>query len=79
MAARHRSGGASYVPGLLKGKTHAQVATALSDPSSPIAKAVDGAANAITAAICATTDQQPANVCTATGVEAAASQLGKGS
>lgn len=71
--------GAAYDPGLLAGKTHAQIAAALSDPTNPIAKAVNGSANALTAAICATTNQQPSNVCGAAGVKAAAAKLGKGS
>jgi Domain of unknown function (DUF929) len=71
--------GASYDPKLLAGKTQAQVAAALADPTSGIAKAVDGTANALTAAICAATDQQPANVCGAAGVKAAAGKLGNGS
>ena len=70
--------GASYDPGVLKGKTHQQIAAALSDPNSPIARAVDGAANLVTAAICATTSQRPAAVCTSAGVTAAAAQLGSG-
>ena len=67
--------GSSYDPQLLAGKTHAQIAAALSDPSSNIAKAVDGTANIITAAICASTDNKPANVCTSAGVQAAAKTL----
>jgi hypothetical protein len=47
------------------------VAAALNNPSSPIAKGVDGAANLITAAICKTMNHQPANVCTSAGVTAA--------
>ena len=58
--------GASYNPQLLAGKTWAQIATALKDPSSQIAKAVDGTANYVTAAICATTGNQPASACTPT-------------
>lgn len=67
--------GASYSPALLKGKTHAQIATALSDPTSPIAQAVDGTANQITAAICATTANAPTDVCRSPGVTAAAAGL----
>src|SRR5258708_1221363 len=67
--------GASYNPSTLAGKTWAQVAAALRDPSSPIAQAVDGTANQITAAICKTTNGNPASVCTAAGVKAAAGAL----
>ncbi len=63
--------GASYDPGVLAGKTWAQVATALQDPTSAIAEAADGAANLITAAICKVTNGQPGNVCTSAGVTSA--------
>lgn len=52
-------------PAVLAGKTWSQVAAALHDPASPIAQAEDGAANYITAAICAITKNQPASVCAA--------------
>jgi thiol-disulfide isomerase/thioredoxin len=60
--------GASYDPAVLKGLTWAQVAAALKDPGSPVAKGVDGAANLITAAICKATGGKPGNVCTSAGV-----------
>jgi thiol-disulfide isomerase/thioredoxin len=56
--------GASYSYTVLQGKTWAQVAAALKDPSSPIAKGADGAANMITAAICKLTGNKPATACT---------------
>jgi hypothetical protein len=68
--------GSSYEPGLLKGKTHDQIAQALSDPTSAIGKAIDGTANYITAAICASTANAPTAVCSSSGVRAAASALG---
>ena len=67
--------GASYSPQVLQGKTWAQISAALSDPSSPIAKAVDGTANYITAAICKLTNNQPANVCTAPSITALSGKL----
>jgi hypothetical protein len=67
--------GASYSPDALSGKTHAEIAAALADPTTAIAKAVDGAANIATAAICATTSQQPSAVCAAAGTKVAASHL----
>ncbi|HEY3716215.1 MAG TPA: DUF929 family protein [Jatrophihabitantaceae bacterium] len=67
--------GASYDPATLEGKTQAQIAAALSDSSSPIAKAVDGSANVITAALCTLTGNKPAAVCTSPGVAAAAAAL----
>jgi uncharacterized protein DUF929 len=71
--------GASYDPAVLKGKTHEQIAQALSDPTSAIAKAVDGSANVITAALCQLTQNQPAAVCSSAGVKAGAAKLGNGS
>jgi hypothetical protein len=57
--------GASVTPQVLQGKTWSQIASSLKDPNNEIAKAVDGSANFITAAICKTTNNQPSNVCTA--------------
>jgi hypothetical protein len=67
--------GASYDMKVLKGLTGVQIGRAMNDPQSPVAKAVIGAANVITAAICSTTGDQPANVCTGPGVVAAAETL----
>jgi hypothetical protein len=64
-----------FVPSALAGLTWTQIATAMHDPSSPIAKDIDGAANVITAAICTLTHGQPAGVCHSSGVQAAASSL----
>jgi Domain of unknown function (DUF929) len=58
--------GASYSPQVLSGLSWSQIATDLSSPSSPVAKAVDGTANYITAAICKMTGNQPASACTST-------------
>jgi len=58
--------GASYDVTVLSGKTWDQIASALSDPNSAIAKAIGGTANHITAAICKMTGNQPASACTAT-------------
>jgi hypothetical protein len=65
--------GAAYDPGLLKGKDQSQVVAAIDDPSSSISKAVVGAANRITASLCSLTGEQPAAVCSASGVTKAAS------
>jgi hypothetical protein len=53
-----------FGPQVLSGKSWSQIAAALKQPSSPIAKGVDGAANYITAAICKLTNNQPASACT---------------
>ena len=58
--------GASYNPGVLAGLSWTTVAADLSNPSSGVAKAVDGTANYITAAICKMTGNQPASACTST-------------
>ena len=53
-------------PQLLAGKTWAQVATAMNNPTSTIGKAELGNANYETAAICELTNNQPATACTPT-------------
>lgn len=60
--------GASYDPGVLAHLTWQQIGADLSDPSSKVGQAIDAAANHITAALCKITKNQPANVCTSTGV-----------
>jgi thiol-disulfide isomerase/thioredoxin len=74
-ANRYVIDGASYNPAVLKGLTWAQVAAALKDPSSPVAKAADGTANLMTAAICKVTGGKPGSVCTAAGVTKASGAL----
>jgi hypothetical protein len=58
--------GASYSNSVLSGLSWSQIASDLSNPGSPVAKAIDGTANYITAAICSMTGNQPASACTAT-------------
>ena len=57
---------------MLAGLSWTQVAAAMRNPSSPVAKDIDGAANVITAAICTLTHSQPGSVCQSSGVKAAA-------
>jgi hypothetical protein len=57
--------GASYDPQVLSNLDWQAIATALSNPQSPIAQGILGTANYFTAAICQATNQQPANVCQA--------------
>jgi len=67
--------GVSYNPGVLAGLSWSTIATDLSNPNSAVAKAVDGTANYITAAICkGLTNNQPASACTAT-VQSLESQI----
>jgi hypothetical protein len=57
--------GSQYLPTALAGMSWAQVAAAMHDPSSPVARDIDGAANQLTAAICTLTHGQPGGVCSA--------------
>lgn len=68
--------GSTYTPQLLVGSTRDQIASGLSSPSSPITQAIIASANYQTATICHLTKQQPAAVCTSSGVRAAAKVLG---
>jgi len=61
---------------LMAGKKASDIAGKLADPTSAEAKAVLGAANVHTAQLCKLTNGQPANVCSAAGVQAAAKLLG---
>ncbi|HJZ09335.1 MAG TPA: DUF929 family protein, partial [Trebonia sp.] len=53
-----------YGPTVIDGKTWSQIATALTQPNSAIAKGVLGSANYMTAGICKMTNNQPASACT---------------
>ena len=64
-----------YLPSALAGLSWTEVAAAMRDPASAVAKDIDGAANVITAAICTLTHGQPGGVCHAAGVQAAAGSL----
>jgi hypothetical protein len=57
--------GASYDATVLSGLKWDQIAADLSNPDSPVTKAIAGTANHITAAICKMTGNQPASACTA--------------
>ena len=67
--------GASFDPTVLKGKSQEEIATALADPNSAIAKSVVGTANVITAALCQLTKKTPADVCSSKGVAAGEAKL----
>lgn len=68
--------GATYDPAVLAERNGSGIATLMADPSTPISKAVLGAANGITAAICGMTGNLPAAVCNSPGVQAAKTALG---
>ena len=69
------SQGASYGPQLFSGLTHEQVAAQIRDPSTTLSTSVLGTANAFTAVICRLTHEQPAKVCSSSGVTAASADL----
>jgi hypothetical protein len=69
--------GASYDAGVLAGKSHDEIADAMQDPSTDIAKGAVGTANALTASICVVTDNQPAKACNNSAVQAIESALKK--
>jgi hypothetical protein len=56
--------------------TRANIATGLSDPTSPVTDAIIASANYQTASICSLTKNQPSNVCTSSGVLAAKKAMG---
>jgi hypothetical protein len=70
--------GATYDPGLLQGKTHTQIADAMTDPTTDISKGAIGAANGITAAVCAVDNDQPASVCKDPTIQALETSLKSG-
>jgi hypothetical protein len=62
-----------YSPQDISGLSWAQIAKDMQDPSSSVAKDIDGAANRLTAAMCTLTHGQPGSVCTSAGIKAAES------
>ena len=64
-----------FSPQLLQGMSWDQIASALSDPSAASTKAIVGHANTLTAAICITTHDQPASVCSLPVIRGIESQL----
>jgi Domain of unknown function (DUF929) len=76
IADRYLITGASYSPQVLQGLSQSQIAAQLGDPSSPVAQAIDGTANDITAAICSVTGNQPSSVCDSPAIAAIAKTLG---
>jgi hypothetical protein len=63
-ANRYLSAGSSFNPSVLTGLSWAQIASDLHKPSSNVAKAIDGTANYIGAALCGLTGDRPASACT---------------
>ena len=75
IANRYVMSGASYNPSVLQGKPGIDIADLLSTPDDPVAKAIDGSANAFTAALCDVTGGQPGAVCTSSAVTAYQAKL----
>lgn len=73
---RYAMAGTSFSPALLQGLTVPQIAAVLGDPTTPIGESILGSANVVSAAVCSITGQQPAAVCSSSGVAAAAKKLG---
>jgi Domain of unknown function (DUF929) len=67
--------GATYQYPVLQGKTWDQIAAALSDKNSAIAKAAIGSANIITATICILTNDQPSNTCSQPAIKSLETQI----
>ncbi len=57
--------GAAASPAVLEGVSLDQIASDLSDPSNPVAQAIDGTANYFIAAICSVTGSNAAPICSA--------------
>ena len=67
--------GPLYLPTMLHGLTWSQIASKLKNPNDPVAQAVDGAANYVTASICKMTGDKPGSVCSAPGIKSIEANL----
>ncbi|HYM49220.1 MAG TPA: DUF929 family protein [Candidatus Limnocylindrales bacterium] len=65
----------SYSPQVLQGLTWDQIAAALSDPNSPVTRAIVGNANTLTAAVCSVTGNQPSAACALPAIQAIETEL----
>lgn len=61
--------GATYNPQILSGKSLSQIASDVANPNSNTGKEINASANLITAAICSTTNNQPASACSSSVVQ----------
>lgn len=68
--------GSTYDPQVLQNKSADQIAAALSDPGSDISKGAIGSANAITAAICKMTGDQPGHICKTPAIQGLEQKIG---
>jgi thiol-disulfide isomerase/thioredoxin len=70
--------GALYDPAVLANLSQKQIAQKLSNPDDTATKNIAGGANYLTAAICSTLQNKPANVCTQAPIPAIEQSLGQG-
>lgn len=63
LANQYVMSGTTVDPGILQGQSWDQIASRLNDPNTPESKAIVGGANRLTAAICLSTNNNPADVC----------------
>jgi len=75
-ANRYTFTGATFSPDLLGGQSWQEIADEIRDGSTTQARAIVGSANLITAAICRTTSDQPAAVCSTPAIQALEKKLG---
>jgi len=73
---RYTLSNATYSPDLLGGASWQAIASELQDQNSTQAKAIVGSANLITAAICKTTSDKPASVCSSPAIQDLEKKLG---
>lgn len=65
-----------YDPAVLKGLDQTDIASRFTNASDPVTQSIVGAANYLTAGICAATGQKPASVCSASVVQKSAKAMG---
>lgn len=75
IANQYIAAGSSVSPELLRGQTQEAIAAKLNDPTTAESQAIVGEANRITAAICASTNNQPAEACDQPAVKQIQSSL----
>jgi hypothetical protein len=73
---RYALTGATFSPDVLGGQSWQAIADELKDPSSTQAKAIVGSANLLAAAICKSTSDQPASVCSTATIQGLEKKLG---
>ena len=68
--------GPSYSPYVIEGLDQSAIAAKLKNPNDPVTQGIVGTSNYLTAAICSTTSQKPASVCTAPATVQASKAMG---